>query len=168
MIILGLIPSPFKVIIMKKLILLCFVALGSSGIFAAPLDLTSIDASAKIRKVFHHSFPEVTNPTIINAGDFYLVYFADKATNSSCHIYYDAEGNVIETIRNYTAEGLNPFMRAKIDSKYKGKNVFGVTDVADANEHFYEIILQDAKSLWVIHANDDGSMYVQRKYKKAS
>lgn len=153
---------------MKKLILLFFAAIGSLSIFAAPLHLTSIDASAKIRNVFHHSFPEVTNPTIINTGDFYLVYFADKTTNSACHIYYDADGNVIKTIRNYTAEALNPFIRAKIDSKYKGKNVFGVTDVADTYEHFYEIILQNAKSLWVIHANDDGSMYVQKKYKKAS
>jgi len=153
---------------MKKLILLCFAASCSFGIFATPLHSASIDASAKIRKVFHHNFPEVTNPTILNVGNFYLVYFADKAANSSCRIYYDADGNAIQTIRNYSAEGLNPFIRAKIDSKYKGKSVFGVTEVADENEHFYDLILQDAKSLWIVHANDNGSMYVQKKYKKAS
>jgi hypothetical protein len=153
---------------MKKLLLLCFAAICSVSIFAAPLAATSIDASAKIRKVFHDNFPEVNNPTISTVGNFYLVYFADKATNSSCRVFYDADGNVIQTIRNYTVEGLNPFIRAKIDSKYKGKSVFGVTDVTNENEHYYQLILQDATSLWFVQANDNGSMYVQKKYKRAS
>ena len=152
---------------MKKLILLSVAALCSAGIFAAPNFTTSIDATAKIRKVFQKNFPEVTNPSIVNIGEFYLVYFTNKEKNSSCRIFYDNDGNVVETIRNYTAEGLTPFIRAKIDSKYKGKNVFGVTDVANENGHYYEVMLQDEKTLWIVHAEDNGSMYVQKKYKRA-
>ena len=43
-----------------------------------------------------------------------------------------------------------------------------VTDVANDNEHYYQIILQDEKSMWVIHANDNGVMYRERKYKRAA
>jgi hypothetical protein len=43
-----------------------------------------------------------------------------------------------------------------------------ITDVSNANEHYYQVILQDAKSMWMVHANDNGSMYVQKKYKRAS
>ena len=152
---------------MKKLILLAAAAFFSAGIFAAPMVTKSIDATAKIRKVFHHNFPEVTSPSIVNVGDYYLVYFANKKDNSSCRIFYDADGNVLGTIRNYTAEGLAPYLRAKIDSKYKGKNILGITDVTNEIEHYYEVILQDEKSLWVVHANDNGSMHVQKKYKRA-
>ena len=153
---------------MKKLILLCFTAFCSAGIFAAPLHTNSIDATAKIRKVFHQNFPEIKNPSITNVGEFYIVYFANEDSSSSCRIFYDSNGNVIETIRYYTGEELSPFIRAKIDSKYKGKNVFMVTDVANDNEHYYQIILQDSKSMIVIHANDNGQMYRERKYKRAA
>jgi hypothetical protein len=152
---------------MKKLILLATAVIFSAGIFAAPTVTKSIDATAKIRNVFHQNFPEVINPSIVNVGGLYLVYFADEKNNASCRIFYDADGNVIQTIRNYTAEGLTPYVRAKIDSKYKGKNIFGVTDVTNENEHYYEVMLQDDKSLWIVRANDIGSIYVQKKYKRA-
>jgi hypothetical protein len=132
--------------------------------FSTYLTTTSIDASAKIRKVFHQNFPEVTNSKITNPGNFYLVTFAEK--NSSCRIYYDLDGNFVESIRNYTAEGLSPFLRLRINLKYKGKKIFAVTDVENENEHYYQLILEDAKVLWIVQANDNGSLVLQKKYKK--
>ena len=153
---------------MKKLILLCVVAACSTGIFAVPMDSNSFVGSAKIRKIFHQNFPEISNPTITNVGKFYVVSFTGQENNSSCRIYYDAEGNVVQTIRNYKAEKLTPFIRSKIESKYKGKSIFMVTDVSDENEHFYDVIIQDSKSLWIVHAKDDGTMFVQKKYKRTA
>ncbi|HZI69515.1 MAG: hypothetical protein ACTHNG_09110 [Ginsengibacter sp.] len=153
---------------MKKLIIFCVAVTCSASVFAAPLRARSVDEISKIRKVFLTNFPEIRNPSIVNVGDYYLVSFIDKKDNSVCRISYDEEGNVIETIRNYSAEGLAPFLRSKINSKYKGKEIFMVTDVSNANEHYYQVILQDAKSMWMVHADDNGSMYVQKKYKRAS
>lgn len=150
---------------MKKLLFLCFAVAVSTAIFASPKDSNSFKGAAKVRQVFHHNFPEIKNPSITQVGDFYLVYFANKEANSSCRIYYDADGNVVETISNYTSEQLAPFIRAKVESNYKGKTISMVTDVSNENEHYYEIFLRDATSLWIIHAKDNGTMFIKKKYK---
>ncbi len=152
---------------MKKLIILCFAAFCSVSIFASPLHAVSTDASAKILKVFHDNFPEVTYHSISNIGDLYMVYFKNDENNSSGRIYYDSDGNVLETIRYYTGKELSPFIRTKVNSKYKGKDIFMVTDVANETEHFYQIILEDANSLMVVHADDNGWMHLEKKYKKS-
>lgn len=152
---------------MKKLILLCFAVACSTGIFAIPLNPTSPGGTEKILEIFHHNFPEIKNPTITNVGNFYLVYFANEKNNSSCRIYYDSDGKVVQTIRNYTAENLTPFIREKIEAKYKGKEIFMITDVSDENEHFYKVFIQDTKSLWIVNAKDDGTLFILKKYKKS-
>ena len=152
---------------MKKIIILCVATFCATGIFATPSTPITPDASAKILKIFHTSFPEVNNQSIYNLGDMYMVYFNNEETNSSCRIYYGPGGKVLETVRYYTGEQLSPFIRAKIDSKFKGKNIFMVTDVTNDHEHYYQVILQDAKTMIVIHANDNGTMYRERKYKRA-
>jgi hypothetical protein len=154
--------------IMKKLILFCFAAAFSAGLFAAPLNKKLLDSAEKIREIFHQNFPEIKNPTITNVGEFYIVSFTDLEKNSTCRIYYDDDGKMIQTIRSYTAENFNPFLRQKIESKYKGKKIFMVTDVTDENEHFYKVLIQDSKSLWLVHADDNGALYVQKKYKRAA
>jgi hypothetical protein len=100
-------------------------------------------------------------------NDYYIVFFQTK-DNQSCRIFYDEDGNAVQTIRNYEADNLSPFIRTKIESKYKGRKIFMVTDVATENEHYYEILLQDAKSLWVVHARDNGTLYTKKKFKRAS
>ncbi len=152
---------------MKKIIILCVATFCSAGIFATPFKETSPDATAKILKIFHTSFPEVNNQSIYNLGDMYMVYFDNKENKSSCRIYYGPGGKVLETVRYYTGEQLSPFIRAKIDSKFKGKTIFMVTDVTNDDEHYYQVILQDAKSMIVVHANDSGNVYRERKYKRA-
>lgn len=153
---------------MKKLILLCMTAFCSIGIFAAPFNPTSVDESAKILKIFKHNFPEVTNHSIYHLGNLYVVHFSDEEKESSSRIYYNSDGNVVQTILYYTSEGLSPFIRSKIAKKYKDKPVFGVTEVTTANQHYYRVILQDAESMFIVHVNDNGLMHLQKKYKRAS
>ena len=152
---------------MKKLILLCMSALFSTAIFASGLDPVLGDASAKILQVFHRNFPEVSNHSISNLGNLYMVYFHSDENNSSCRMYYDSDGNVLETVRYYTGEQLPPFIRAKIESAYKGKSIFMVTEVANENDHHYQVILRDAESMLVVDVKDNGSMHLQKKYKRA-
>ncbi len=153
---------------MKKLFLLCFAALMSAGIFATPSHTTSFDESAKILKIFHQNFPEVSNSSIYRAGDFYVVHFSNQEKGSSCHIFYDRDGNVVETISYYNAQGLSPFMRSKIAKKYKGKNIQGITEVTDANQHYYQIIMQDVSTMLIVHASENGLMHIEKKFKRAA
>jgi|SRR6185437_3838804 len=152
---------------MKKLILFCFAAFCSMSIFSSPLLAASTDASAKILEVFHRNFPEITNRSIYNMGDAYMIFFKNDENNSSGRIYYDNDGNVLETIRYYSGTELSPFIRTKVNSKYKGKDIFMVTDVANDTEHFYQIILEDANTLMVVDADDSGSIHLEKKYKKS-
>jgi hypothetical protein len=150
---------------MKKLIFLLTAAICSSAVFATS-PKPDTNASAKIQKVFHHDFPEINNPSMTKVDDYYIVFFQTK-DNQSCRIFYDEDGNAVQTIRNYEADNLSPFIRTKIESKYKGKQIFMVTDVATESEHYYEILLQDAKSLYVVHARDNGTLYTKKKFKRA-
>lgn len=152
---------------MKKLIILCLTTVISTGIFAARKDSNSIDAAGKIMKIFHSHFPEIADPSLSRVGDFYVVYFNEEESNSSCRIYYDGNGNVVKTIRNYTAENLNPYIRQKIEAKYQGKNIYSVTDVTDEFDHYYEVIVQNEKAMWVLHVNNDGTSSIKNKYKRA-
>jgi len=153
---------------MKKLIILCLTTAISTGIFAAKKDSNSIDGPEKIMEIFHSHFPEIANPSLSKVGDFYMVYFNEEDSNSSCRIYYDGNGNVVKTIWNYAAENLNPYIRQKIEAKYQGKNIYSVTDVTDESDHFYEVIVQDEKAMWVLHVNSDGTSSIKNKYKRAA
>ncbi len=148
---------------MKKLISLCLVAIiSTTSIFASSLS----DASEKILKLFHHDFPEVQNQTFYDYGDSYMVYFK-KDDNSSCKVYYDLDGAMTKTIKYYVGSELDPFIRSKVNQKYKGKTIYGVTEVISDDEHFYQIILQDNKSWYTIKSDATGSMRLENKLFKS-
>ena len=152
---------------MKKAFLICLIAAGSMSLFATSLH-ASPDVSAKILQTFHSHFPEVTNSSIYNNGDTYVLTFKSPDNSSSGRMFYDKDGNLMETIRYYSGEELSPFIRSKIASKYKDKSIFMVTDVENESEHFYQVILENANTMLVIHVNNDGSMHLEKKYKKAN
>ncbi len=148
---------------MKKLIFLCLVAVISAGsIFASP----SPDASEKILKLFHHDFPEVQKQTIYDYGDYYIVYFKEDE-NSSCRVFYNLDGDMLKTVKYYSADKLDPFIRAKVDEKYRGKTIYGITEVESEVEHFYQIILQDSKTWYYIKSDPTGSMTLEEKLIKS-
>lgn len=153
---------------MKKLIILLVAAIGSTTIFATSVPKFEPDGSEKIQKIFHHDFPEVSNSSITKADNFYIVSFKNEDNQSLCKIFYDENGNTVQTIRYYEGDKLAPFIRSKIGSKYKGKSIFMVTEVTSEDEHYYEVMIQDAQSLWIVYAKDDGTMHVQKKFKKNS
>jgi hypothetical protein len=149
---------------MKKIIFLCLASILSTGIFATPLP--DPVTSAKILKLFHQDFPEVTNPQINKAGDYYLVYFKNDSDNFSCRIFYDSDGKIIETIKYYSCEQLAPFIRSKINDIYDGKDITSVTEVTNALNHYYHIILKDSKSMFVVDADINGNVHLEKKYKR--
>lgn len=152
---------------MKKNLLLCLIAAGSMSLFATPL-AAAPDVSAKILKAFRTHFPEVSNPSIFHSGNTYTVSFKTSDSATSGRIFYDAEGDLTETILYYGAEELCPFIRSKIVSKYKDKKIYSVTEVQNDSEHFYHVILENANGLMVLRVDHDGTMHVEKKYKKSA
>ena len=149
---------------MKKIIFLCATVIFSTGIFASPISVP--DKSEKILKLFHHDFPEIANPKIYTVGNTYMIYFKNEKDNSSCRIFYDSNGAVIETYKYYSCAELTPFIRAKINSKYEGMKITGVTEVINPSEHYYHVSLEGSHSLFMINVDATGNINLEKKFDK--
>jgi hypothetical protein len=123
-------------------------------------------ASEKILKIFHAEFPEIKTQSFFDYGDSYLVYFK-KDDLTTGRVYYDKDGKMTRSIRYYFEAQLNPFIKDKVNAKYKGKNIFGVTEIISSDEHFYQVILQDEKNWYTIESDDTGNMTMVNKLRKA-
>ena len=147
---------------MKKIIFLALLMISNAAVFATGLP----DAPEKILKIFHRDFPNVQNQTISLLGNSYLVYFKNEEEKTAYRIYYNANGDILQTMRYYSAERLSAFIRSRVNSKYKDKSITSVTDVTNDSGHFYQIVLEDSKSWVYLNVNEKGFMQVDKKLKK--
>ena len=152
---------------MKKIFFVFLSIAFSTSIFAAIPPSSTPAKTAKILKLFHQTFPEIANAQINSFENYYMVHFKNEENKSTCNLYYDSNGNILETIRYYYSEELAPFIRTKIMADYNGKTISSVTEVSNINEHYYQIILEDSKSLFIIKADDNGQINLIKKFKRA-
>jgi prenyltransferase beta subunit len=147
---------------MKKIIFLGLILACSVATFATTLP----DAPDKILKIFHRDFPNVQNQSISLVGDSYMVYFKNEDERTAYRVYYNTNGDILQTIKYYSAENLSPFIRSRVNSKYKDKTITSVTDVTNSSGHFYQIVMEDSKSWIYLDVNEKGSIQVQKRLKK--
>ena len=136
---------------------------------AAIMTTTAVSAtpvSEKILKIFTTAFPEVQETTWYNYETYYSVYFK-KSDDSKCRIDYDTDGKIIYTTRYYSGEALPPFIRGKVNEKFPGKQIFGVTEISSPDEMTYHIVLENDKSWVNINSNATGSINVEKKMFKS-
>jgi hypothetical protein len=147
---------------MKKIIFVCLAAfISATSVFAAPAFIVT----EKVLKVFHDAFPEVKQPTWYNFDNYYEVYFTN-ADNSSCRIDYSPDGIVLSTTRYYTSQNLSPAIRAKVNEKYPGKKIFGITEVSNSDMVTYHIVLEDDKYWLNIQSDATGNISLEKKLTK--
>jgi hypothetical protein len=147
---------------MKKIIFACLATLISTAfVNAAPASVVT----EKVLKVFHDAFPEVKEPTWYNFDSYYEVYFTNP-DNSSCRIDYSQDGIVLNTTRYYTSQNLSPAIRAKVNEKYPGKKIFGITEVSNNDTVIYHIVLEDDKYWLNIQSDATGNIAVEKKLMK--
>ena len=144
---------------MKKIIFACLAAfISTTSVFAAPTALVT----EKVLKVFHDAFPEVKQPTWYNFDNYYEVYFTN-ADNSSCRIDYNPDGILLSTTRYYTSQNLSPAIRAKVNEKYPGKKIFGITEVSTSDMLTYHIVLEDNKYWLNVQSDATGNISLEKK-----
>ena len=147
---------------MKKLILVCLATyISSAAVFAAPGSVVT----EKVLKVFRDAFPEVKQPTWYNFDNYYEVYFTN-ADNTSCRIDYSPDGIVLSTTRYYTSQHLSPVIRAKVNEKYPGKKIFGITEVSNNENVTYHIVLEDDKNWLTVQSDATGNITLEKKLVK--
>ena len=118
----------------------------------------------KVLKAFAQIFPKVEHPTWYEYDNYYEVYFDNG--DVKCRVKYDLDGNILSTRRDYLEAGLCPFLRAKVNEKYPGKKIFGITEVNSGDEMTYLIVLEDDKHWYHIKSDSMGMMSVDQKLNK--
>ncbi|KAA9041958.1 hypothetical protein FW778_08065 [Ginsengibacter hankyongi] len=147
---------------MKKIFFACLVTIVSAtSVFAAPKSLVT----EKVLKVFHEAFPEVKKPSWYTFDNYYEVYFTNP-DNSSCRIDYSPDGILLSTTRYYTEQNLPPAIRAKVNEKYPGKKIFGITEVSNSENVTYNIVLEDNKNWYNIESDATGVIRLNKKLER--
>ncbi|MGC4233165.1 MAG: hypothetical protein QM594_09310 [Niabella sp.] len=121
--------------------------------------------SEKAQKTFYTIFKDADNVSWSNTGRQYNAFFV--ADNIKTRAMFDAKGNLVQTIRYYSEEELPENVLYSVKKTYKGKEVFGVTEVANQYGVHYRIVLRDEKTYTHINANNMGETEVVSKYKRA-
>ena len=137
---------------MKNLILSAAVLL-PIGYNAVASPVTPV-VNEKAQKTFITNFKDAADVTWSNAGNHYEAYFENAGIRTRVTI--DAKGNLLQTIRYYGENNLPANVLYAIKNDYKGKEVYGVTEVTNKNGTHYRVVLKDSKHYTHINANQAG------------
>jgi len=144
---------------MKKLIILsCLFAALSASASNPP------EVSEKVLKAFNETFIKATDVVWHEMQNLYEARF--KQSEIITRAIYDTDGNLLRTTRYYSQENLPINILAKIQKKYAGKSVYGVTELATEDEVSYHITLQDEKNWYIVKADNWGNVELSQKYRK--
>lgn len=135
------------------------------ALFASSLLFANPTVDEKIEKHFKETFPKAEKVTWYEADSYYEVLFTNNQV--TCRLWYNRDGNVTKTERYYKAEGLSPFLVAKLNKKFADKKVFGVTEINTESELTYHIILEDETRWYQVTADASGNLRLEKKMRKA-
>lgn len=140
-----------------KLRIVCFcLLLGLAG-FATP--------NERVLKTFKTSFPSADSVKWFDDGDGYQVHF--NQDKMKCKIWYDAQGEVTKCIRYYPGSQLPPLILSRIQNRYEGKTIFGVTEISSGTDLTYHIVLEDEKKWYELTSDSVGNLMMNKKMNKA-
>jgi hypothetical protein len=144
---------------MKRLPLFIVSLLISLITFARPV-------SEKVLKAFAALYPTETKVTWYEVNGNYEV-FMDHQTEK-CRVQFDEDGHVVNVRRDYGADILCPYIKAKLLERYEGKKIFGITEITNDGGLVYYVILEDNKHYYHVRSDASGNMMLEEKLDKAN
>ena len=146
---------------MKKILYIAVLLTGLSA-QAAP---TPPEVSEKVLKAFQETF---ANARDVNWKELDHSYEANfKMQEIQVRASYDADGNLVETLRYYGENNLPPNILAKLKKKYNGKEIYGVTELTTETEVSYNIILRDEKNWYTVKSDPYATLQLVDKFKRS-
>jgi hypothetical protein len=133
----------------------------SAGAFATK----AYSISDKMLQTFKQTFPDAQQVVWAEQGDKYIVNF--RQGDILTKVEYDKDGNFLNSLRYYSEKNLPLTILCRLQKRFPGKSVFGVTEVASDSSVEYYIKLEDATQWITVRSNIDGNLQVVEKYKKA-
>ncbi|TMI98177.1 MAG: hypothetical protein E6H08_00590 [Bacteroidetes bacterium] len=145
---------------MKKLIILTCLFAALSATASNPPEVNE-----KVLKAFGETFMKATEVVWHEVQNLYEASF--KQSEIISRAIYDQDGNLLRTTRYYSQENLPINILTKLQKRYAGKSVYGVTELSSGEEVSYHITMQDEKNWYIIKADNWGGLELEKKYRKA-
>ena len=145
---------------MKKLIIFTCLFAALSATASNPPEV-----SEKVLKAFSETFMKATDIVWHEVKNLYEASF--KQSEIITRAIYDQDGNLLRTTRYYSQENLPINILTKLQKRYAGKSVYGVTELSTEDQVSYHITMQDEKNWYIIKADNWGSLELEQKFKKA-
>ena len=123
------------------------------------------EVTEKVLKAFNETFMKATDVVWHEVKNFYEASF--KQSEIISRAIYDQDGNLVRTTRYYSQENLPINILTKLQKRFAGKTVYGVTELSMEDQVSYQITMQDEKNWYIIKADNWGSLELEQKYKKA-
>jgi len=145
---------------MKKLIILSCLFAALSATASNPPEVNE-----KVLKAFGETFMKATDVVWHEVQNLYEASF--KQSEITSRVIYDQDGNLLRTTRYYSQENLPINILTKLQKRFAGKSVYGVTELSMEDQVSYHITMQDEKNWYIIRADNWGSLELEQKYRKA-
>lgn len=141
---------------MKQILFAALIFLGASSFTAVP--------NEKVLSAFEKTFAHATDVKWQDIDNNFEASFTQA--DIKLRVQYDADGNVIRSIRYYKAQMLPILIQSKIQKKYSDKKIYSVTEITSPESVGYHIILEDAKTWTNIKSDVYGNLTVENKFTK--
>ena len=122
------------------------------------------NVSARVQKAFETTFTDAQNVVWTNTDSVYTVKFTQDGAATT--VNYDEQGNFISSRRYYQNAKLPIDIQCKLQKQFSGKTVYGVTEIAFADNVFYFVKLEDATTWTSIRINNAREIEVLEKLNK--
>ncbi len=138
---------------MKKVMYLAAMMISLSSVAANPPEI-----SDKVMKAFKQTFTDAENVSwseMENSNTYQANFTVSAVTVKAL---YDDDGNLLQTMKYYDEKNLPSTILAKLKIKQAGKEIFGVTEIANDYEVAFHIVLRDEKYWYWIKSDPLGNM----------
>jgi hypothetical protein len=123
------------------------------------------EVSEKVLKAFKETFTLAKDVVWHEYADYYQANF--KQDEIQIRAQYNAEGNLLRTIRYYGEKQLLPNVVANLKKRYQNKEIYGVTETTSSEEVSFVISIKDEKNWYVVKSDIYGNLEQSDKFKRA-
>ncbi|MFI5153071.1 MAG: hypothetical protein ACHQET_07025 [Chitinophagales bacterium] len=144
---------------MKKIMIIvaCFALLSAKAI-SNPVT----DVNQKVLHSFQTTFTHARNVQWFAFSDYYYVSF--NQGNFAVRAYYDPRGNLINTMRYYSAQYLPINITLRLEAEYPNQVIKNVTEVCNGDEAVYFVRIDGTKNWRIVKADGNGDLETQEVY----
>jgi hypothetical protein len=135
----------------------------AAALFVSTTSFTE-DPNEKVLDAFERTFSQATDVKWTEVNDNFEANFSQA--DIKLKVQYDADGNMMRSIRYYKGKVLPIFIQSRVQKKFPEKTIHSVTEITTPESISYHIILEDDKNWMNVQSDVYGNITVEKKYTK--